>query len=91
MADNKQTIVYEVSFKAIFKVIFVLLIIGFLYLIRQILGILVVAFILTSAIYPWVGWLQKKKIPRWVGVIAIYVFLFGFFTAAVILIIPPIT
>jgi len=88
---NKQTVFIDISFKAIFKVIIVLLVLGFLYLIRQILGILVVAFILTSAIYPWVDKMQTKKIPRWLGVVVAYILLFGIFTASVILIIPPIT
>ncbi|MFH1598453.1 MAG: AI-2E family transporter [Patescibacteria group bacterium] len=88
---NKQNITFDISYKAIFKVLVVLLVLGFLFLIRQIVGIVIVAFILTSAIYPWVDFLQRKKIPRWIGVLTVYILLFGVFIVAVILIIPPIT
>lgn len=88
--NNKQTTHFDISYWAIIKVVIVLLIIYFLYLIRQILGILVISFILTSAIYPWVDFLQRKKIPRWLSVLVIYIMLFGVFFAAIVLIIPPI-
>jgi len=91
MAEKKTTVSIDISFKAIFKVVAVALALWFLYTIRQILGVLIVSFILTSAIYPWVDWLQKKRLPRWFGVITVYILLFGVFAAAVVLIIPPIT
>lgn len=74
----------------IFKVVLVGLVIWFLYTIRDVITILFIAFILSSALGPWVDWLEKRRIPRVAGVVAIAVLVFGILSLAVVLLIPAV-
>jgi len=74
----------------IFKVIMVFLLLYFLFLIKDILIILFISLIFSSAVDPWVDWMQKRKIPRVIGVLLIYFVLFAVLASALVLIIPPI-
>jgi len=78
MSENRTI---NISTEIILKVAAVTLGLWFLYLIRDIIAIFFVAIIITAAIEPAINWLEKKKIPRAVGVLGIYValiFLLGF-------------
>jgi len=91
MSDQNQKFNYlEISTTSIIKIIIILLIFWFIYLIRDIILMLFVVLILVSAIYPLADWFQSKKIPRWVGVLVIYLIFFGVFSLIIILLIPPI-
>jgi len=81
----------NISFLTITKILIALVLFFVLYMIRDILAVLFISLILASALDPWVDWMQNKKIPRGVGIIAIYLFLFGILSLAILLIIPPIT
>lgn len=85
---NKQII--DISSGIIWRTIFILLALWFLYLIRDIIALLVVSIIIVSAIDPIVDWLQKKKIPRSGGVLAVYLCIFLIFGAALSFLIPPL-
>ena len=89
MEEKKPTSV-NISTSTIFKVVLVCLVLYFLYLIKDILVILFVALILASALDPWVDWMQKRKIPRSLGIIFIYFILFVVIGSVLYLIIPPI-
>lgn len=39
---------------------------------------------------PWVTWLQKKKVPRVVGCILVYLLMFGFFAGVIYLLVPAL-
>lgn len=56
--------------------------------IRDIVFLLLIAFILMSAFRPIIDFLEKLKIPRPIGIIFIYVFVFGFLGASLVGIIP---
>ena len=81
----------NISTWTIIKILAVVLALGFLYLIQDILVLLFVAIIFGAAISPWVDTLQRKKIPRVLGVILIYLILFSFVGLVIGLLIPPIT
>lgn len=81
----------NISTLTIIKVLAIILVLGFLYLIRDILILLFVAVIFAAAISPWIDTLQRKKIPRALGLIFVYLILFGVLALAVGLLIPPIT
>ncbi len=81
----------DVSLVSIFKIIAVLLLLWFIYAVKEIFAILFVALILASAFDPWVDWLQKRKVPRGLGVLLIYLVLFLVLGSAIVLLIPPIT
>ncbi|MBU0706818.1 AI-2E family transporter [Patescibacteria group bacterium] len=90
MADkNTQTV--TISTGTIFKVVLILLAIWFVYIIRNVIGILFVSLIFMAGISPWVDWLQDKKIPRVLGATILYVMLLSIFSLVIVLIIPPLT
>ena len=90
MTEKRETINVNISTLTILKVVFVFLLIYFIYSISNILVILFVSLVLASAIDPWVDWFQKKKIPRVVGIVLIYLVVMSFIGVSIYLIIPPI-
>lgn len=72
------------------KIILVMLLFYFLYLIQEILAVLFISLIFASAVDPWIDWMQKRKIPRGIGIFLIYLVMFSFVGTAVYLIVPPI-
>lgn len=71
---------------------FILIILGlvFLYLIRDVLLILFVAVIITSAIDGPVDWLTRHKVRRIFGVAMIYIVFFAFLGLLIYLVVPPL-
>ncbi len=90
MEQNTKKIIFDVSYATFLKTILIGLLLIFLYLIRDLLLIMVVAVIIASAIDSWVDWLQKKRIPRWLSVLSIFSILLGLITLIFSLLIPPI-
>jgi len=76
---------------SVIRVIIVLLVLYFLYIIRDVIALLFVSIIFASAIGPWVDWLHKYKFPRGLSVIMIYLVLLSLFSLVVIMMVPPIT
>lgn len=87
---EKQTTI-NISTSTIIKLLVIFLVLAFLYLIKEVLFIIFVALILASAFDPWVDWFQKRRIPRGLGILIIYIILFAVITFAFILIVPPIS
>lgn len=79
-----------ISTGTIFKLIGIFILFYLLYLIRDIALILFVSLILSSAFDPWVDWMQRRKIPRGIGILLIYLVLITVVSTTVYLIIPPI-
>ncbi len=78
----------EPSTKTIFKVVLIVLALVFLWLIRDIIMILLLAIILASAMEPLVGYLNIRKVPRVVTVLAVYIILLGLAGLVISLIVP---
>lgn len=79
---NDNTLNFNLTWQGIIRIIAVLALVYFVFLIRDVLAILLVAFLLSSALGPAVDWLQRKKIPRALAAAGIYlivVFLIGLF------------
>jgi len=81
---------FTLTTSSLIRIIVVLLLLYFAYLISDILVLLFTSIILTSAIDPWVDWMQKKGLPRALGIFIIYAILLGAVGVSVYLIIPPI-
>jgi len=62
----------------------------FLFLISNILIVLFLSLIIASAIYPWVNFLESKKIPRILGVLSVYVVAILFIIFLLYLVVPTI-
>jgi predicted PurR-regulated permease PerM len=80
----------EISISILFQAIFVLLALWFVYLVRDVIVLLLISVIIVAAIEPAVDYFQRKKIPRSVSVLGIYILLFLLIGGALSLLIPPI-
>jgi predicted PurR-regulated permease PerM len=79
----------NLSFTSIFRVLIVLLGLFVAFLIRDIIMLLFMAIILSSAFDPWVDWFQKRKISRGISILIMYIIVLGIIGLVVVLIIPP--
>ena len=91
MELKDKSININISTITIVKTLALFLLLYFLFLIKDILAVLFVALILSSALDPWVDWMQDRRIPRALGVFIIYGILFLIMSGAIYLIIPPIS
>jgi predicted PurR-regulated permease PerM len=92
MLDNSKRPIYiNITALAVIKIILIFVLFYFLYLVREILAILFISLILASAVDPWVDWMEKRKIPRGVGILIIYAISFSIVGSIIYLMIPPIT
>jgi predicted PurR-regulated permease PerM len=80
----------EISTKIILKVIFAGVALVFLWLIRDIILLLIMALILASAMEPLVDYFHKKKIPRGLSVFIVYIVVIGAAVLVIYLMIPPV-
>src|SRR3989338_7576223 len=81
---------FHISTTTIMKVVLILFVLWIVYLILDVIALIFTAFVLASAITPWVDKLQQRRIPRVASVIAIYAVLFGIISIAVVLIVPAL-
>lgn len=91
MGDMNEIRKIEISTATIFKTILILLALVFLFMVRDIVMLLFIAVIIVAAINPAVNWMQKKKIPRPIGTLLIYIALLVVIASAVSFLIPPMT
>jgi predicted PurR-regulated permease PerM len=89
MADTKKQTI-NISSGIIFRVVFVILFLIFLYLIRDIIMIFLFALIIASAVTPAVSVLNKIKIPRVIGALLVYILFFGILSFLFYLVVPSI-
>ena len=89
-APQRQLFTVDISTKTILKVLVILLVLTFLWFIRDIVLMVLVAIILSSAIDAPVDWLHRRGVPRTVSVLFIYLALVGLISIAIVLVIPPI-
>lgn len=74
----------------IFKAVAVLLLLYLCYIIKDILALLFISLIFSSAIDPWVDALKRRKVPRSISVLFIYLAALVIIITTIVLIIPPI-
>ncbi len=80
----------DVSTQVILKVVFAVLVLWFLWLVRDIILLLILSLIIASAMEPLVDYLQHKKIPRVLSLLAVYILVIGIGVLVVYLMIPPV-
>jgi len=90
MATENKNLTINISTSTIIKVLVVLLGLGLLYMLRDVILIIVVSMILATALNPWVSVLQRKRVPRILATVFIYLAFFGAFIIVLVLLIPPI-
>jgi len=90
MPEEKKSLTINISTQTIFKVLMIIVAIGIVYILRDVFLILVVSLVLASALNPWVNSLQRRKVPRILATVFIYLAFFGSFIIVLVLMIPPI-
>ncbi|MBU1119342.1 AI-2E family transporter [Patescibacteria group bacterium] len=83
MNGATRKISFDISYSTFFKVLLLVVIGLLLYLVRDVLLMMFLGIVIASALDPVVDFFQKKKVPRGVSVVIVYIILigllFGFF------------
>ncbi len=91
MKNNlEKPIVVNITVANVFKVIFAVLIFYFLFVLRNVLLILVTSVILASAIEPMTRFFIRKKIPRVIGVLLVYLSAIFIISGILYVFVPPL-
>lgn len=88
MENNKQTI--DISYESILKVVFVLATLFFLFYLRHIIFIILIAVIIALIMNPAVDSMHKRKIPRVLGALTLFLLTFLFMGLLSYFVIPPL-
>ena len=86
---NDKKVVIDFSPRTVIWAVLVVLAIWFVYVSKEILIILFLSYIFAAAINPLVNRLEKKKIPRPLGIFSVYLLVAGFLALFFWLVIPP--
>ncbi|MDD5626361.1 MAG: AI-2E family transporter [Patescibacteria group bacterium] len=74
-SNPKSIIIFKIDPLSVIKVVLVLLGFWFLYFIRDIIFMVLVAVFLAVIINPTVNFFERKKFPRWLGALIVYLFI----------------
>jgi predicted PurR-regulated permease PerM len=80
----------SISTGTIFRIIAICFALWFVYMVRNVVGLLFVSLVLASAFDRWVDWMQAKKIPRALGILFIYIIVFASFSSIFSILIPAL-
>ncbi len=80
--------IWDISWGALFKILLMVVFAMALFYMSQVLGMLLTAIILSSALHGPVSWLESKKIPRLLAVVAIFLISAGLIALVLYTIIP---
>lgn len=80
----------EISHKTILFTFFTLIILWFLYQIREIIFLLFLSLILAATLHSPVEFLTQKKIPRPLGILVLYLLILFGFGGTIALLVPPL-
>lgn len=87
---SEKPLSINITSSAIIKTIFILVIVFFLYYIRNIVMAVFFSVVIASGLEPAAAWFKRKRIPRVLGVIFVYLAIFAFLGAMFYLIVPTI-
>jgi len=87
MAGNSKTII-EISPKTIFWVLGVGILAVLVFMVRDTIAVLIFAIIIASALEPLLEYAEKKRIPRLLSLIVVYLAFFVFFAALIYILLP---
>lgn len=87
---SNRKVTFDISYAAFAKVVIIALLLLFLYLVRDIILLMFIAIVIASGIDPWIDFLQKRRIPRWLSAIFIFLLIIGVLFLVIYLLIPPI-
>ncbi len=87
---KKTRTIIEISPKTIIMVLVILLALAFIFYVRDVVFLVLFAVMFSAAIDEPIDWLNRRGVPRWLGVLFIYLVVIGLFSVTIALIIPPI-
>ena len=80
-----------ISTESILKVIFIILFFVFLYFVKDVIIILLFSIVIASGVGPFADWLERKGLPRLLGVLLLYIVTFGLLAFLLSLVVPIIS
>lgn len=87
--DNK-TISINITAGSIFKAIGIILLIAFLYFIKDVVLVVLVAVVIASGMEPLITWFNKYKVNRLIASIVSYIGIVGIFTGLMFFFVPAV-
>ncbi len=78
----------NISTVTVLKVLFIVLLVWFLFAIREILLLFIIAIIVSAAMDPIADYMRKFKIPRGISVLLVYILIFGLIALIGFLLVP---
>lgn len=88
---SKQSLqLISITTGTILRTIGVLLALGVVWVIKDIILLLFIAFLLAGVMYPFVRWMAAHRVPKGVSVLLFYFLLLGFLTLSFVLLIPAV-
>jgi len=91
LTDPKDSVTIHLSSMSIIKVLAVLAILAFIYMVWDIIVLLFISLIFAATLGPSINWLERRKIPRGIGILLIYIVVIFILSLVVVMLIPPIT
>ena len=88
--ESPQKQVFDISMMSLVKVALVAAVAAIIYFVKDIVALVFLAVIIASAVEGWVGFFEKRRIPRIAGVFFAYVAFIGLLLLALYAIVPPI-
>ncbi len=89
MPESKNLTI-NISTQTILKILLVVVLVGFVSLIKDVLFLLFVALVLAAAIDPSISLLQRRGVPRGFGIAILYIGILGLVSLVVILFVPVV-
>lgn len=90
MEKDSKEVVINISSGTIIRSIMFLILVGLLFLLRDLVLIVITAIVIASAIEPATKWFMKHKVPRILSVLLVYIIIVFFFLGLFYLFLPPI-
>jgi predicted PurR-regulated permease PerM len=79
----------SISWQSLWKVLAIAALVSVVYIARDILVAVILAIVIASALEPAVSWLEKRRIPRLIGTLAVYIIVL-FVIALLLYIVVPV-
>jgi len=89
--ERPQKMKVSIATGTVLKVFAIILVFWLLYLVRDVLAIVFMAVVFAAALEPTVDGLHKRKIPRWLSLLVIYLIVLGLIVLIFFKLIPPLT
>lgn len=90
IGKNEKAVEFTISSWTIIKIILVLVIAYLLYQIRDIIGIILISILFASIVGPGAEWCERKRIPRPIGVLIMYIIGLSILGIIIGILIPPL-